>query len=103
MTKNCDCKERILLVDDNEYNLYALKIMLEMFKIESDFANNGERAIQLVQAQECCGYKCVLMDLNMPVMGGFEAVSIIRKMIKDGEIEPIDVIAVTANSQTEVV
>jgi len=31
--KECDCKDTILLVDDNEYNLYALRIMLEIFHI----------------------------------------------------------------------
>ena len=92
----------MLLVDDNEYNLYALRIMLEMFGIQSDFANNGEKAIEMVEAERCCGYRCILMDLDMPVMGGYEATGILLHMIKAREIDPIDIIAVTANGQDSI-
>ena len=38
------------------------------------------------------------MDLNMPVMGGFEATKILKKKMREGEIKEIDIVAVTANS-----
>ena len=68
-------------MDDNEYNLYALNIMLEMLNISSVFANNGERAIKMVENRRCCPFKCIFMDLNMPIMGGFEATAILNKKI----------------------
>ncbi len=52
----------------------------------------------MVAEKECCNYKCILMDLNMPVMDGFEATEIINEKIKGGEFAPIDIIGVTANS-----
>ena len=57
----------------------------------------------MVAEKECCNYKCILMDLNMPVMDGFEATRIINEKIKAGEFAPIDIIGVTANSQNEVI
>jgi len=57
----------------------------------------------MVAEKECCKYKCILMDLNMPVMDGFEATRIINEKIRAGEFAPIDIIGVTANSQNEVI
>ena len=89
-------------MDDNEYNLYALRIMLEMFGIESVFANNSESAVEIAKEPRCCAFKCILMDLNMPIMLSFQATKILNQKIRVGDIEPIDIIAVTANSQTEI-
>ena len=52
----------------------------------------------MVEEERCCNYKCILMDLNMPVMGGFEATRILRDRMRRGELSDIDIIGVTANS-----
>jgi len=52
----------------------------------------------MVEEARCCNYKCILMDLNMPIMGGFEATKILRGRMRRGELDDIDIIGVTANS-----
>lgn len=70
----------ILLVDDNEFNIYTLRKQLESLKIfvgKFDFAYNGKDAIDKVSEKKCpfCknNYCLIFMDLNMPVKDGFEA------------------------------
>ena len=75
-TKQCECA-RILIVDDNGLNIYALEILLKNFGHKSDYATNGKLAIEKITEQKhkrCgCQYELVLMDLNMPLMNGFQA------------------------------
>ena len=75
------CKPRILCVDDQEFNLMTLRTMLETkYQITPDEAQNGQVAIDMYQEglnKDCkCvnrAYKLVLMDINMPVLDGYEA------------------------------
>ena len=57
----------------------------------------------MVEEKECCNYKCILMDLNMPIMDGFAATKILRERIRLEQLDPVDIIGVTANSQNEVI
>ncbi len=76
----CSCPN-VLIVDDNEFNIYTLKLLLEMcgLKASPDMAHNGFQAIDSVSTraklacpkQACSGYTVVFMDCNMPVMDGF--------------------------------
>ena len=63
---------------------------------------DGKEAIQKIASKKCkkcnSGYWLVITDLNMPVMDGFKATSIIRKMIKDGDIGQVNIVGATANS-----
>ena len=68
--KKCACKE-ILVVDDNEANLFVMNSMLKSLGIECDTANCGKKAIEMVQGRnnscDCCkNYKLIFMDFNMP-------------------------------------
>ena len=91
----------VLIVDDNEFNVYSLSVMLESKGLKSDFANNGRTAIQKVedmQKSDCgCQYKLILMDCNMPLMDGFEAVRILKQKMKANTLKYIPVIATTAS------
>jgi CheY-like chemotaxis protein len=66
-------------VDDNMFNLIPLELILkEMFNITVDKAMNGREAVNLFSnniQKKCCEtrYKLVLMDLQMPIMDGYEA------------------------------
>ena len=75
-------QERILIVDDEPYNIDALRIILQcatadrpnfMFKDRVDTASNGAKALELVKKKTADGfvYKLVLMDCNMPKMDGY--------------------------------
>ena len=69
----------MLIVDDNEFNLLPLNMLLQAnHNIFSDKANNGVEAVKLFRrnrAKKCCNvrYRLVLMDLVMPVLDGIGA------------------------------
>ncbi len=81
---------RILLVEDNQFNQFIAKTILEKSGIEVSLADNGREAIEKLFVNE---YDIVLMDLQMPVMDGFEA----TRTIRSGMNLQIPVIALTAN------
>jgi len=89
---------KILIVDDNDMNLYVAKEMLSPYKLQIDTALNGAMAIEKIKKSCADGdmYDIVFMDHMMPVMDGIEATNIIRKM--GAEYEKLPVIALTANS-----
>jgi two-component system sensor histidine kinase/response regulator len=83
---------KVLLVEDNEINQQVAQEMLEKAGLVVGIAKNGEEAVQRVNAEV---YDAVLMDIQMPVMGGFEATQEIRK---DGRFKDLPVIAMTAHA-----
>jgi CheY-like chemotaxis protein len=83
---------RVLLAEDNEINQQVAQEMLEKSGLVVGIANNGEEAVQRVKAEV---YDAVLMDIQMPVMGGFEATQEIRK---DGRFKDLPIIAMTAHA-----
>ena len=97
---------RILVVDDDIFNISALQMILNKLGYTCDTAYNGQQAIDKVvereQASRKIGgnksiqYRLILMDYNMPVMNGLEATRILKNKIKDGELEEISIIACTA-------
>lgn len=94
------CAERILLVEDNEINQ---EIAAEILKGEGffvDIAENGKIALDMLQ-NSCPGYyQLVLMDIQMPIMNGYEATKAIRSLT-DPVLASIPIIAVTANALEE--
>jgi len=83
---------RVLLAEDNEINQQVAQEMLERAGLVVGIANNGEEAVQRVKAET---YDAVLMDIQMPVMGGFEATQEIRK---DSRFKDLPIIAMTAHA-----
>jgi len=84
---------KILLAEDNEDNQRLLKLYLEKMGAELTIANNGKIAIELAQNSE---FNLILMDMQMPVMDGLEAVKTLRK---HGYKKPI--VALTANAMNK--
>ena len=76
---SCSCQTQILIVDDNMFNLIPLELLLsQRFKQSVDKAFNGQEAVNMFSknlTKSCCNvkYKLVLMDLNMPIMDGYDA------------------------------
>ncbi|MBQ9538151.1 MAG: response regulator [Treponema sp.] len=87
----------VLLVDDNEINREIAIRILNSLGLEADEAENGEFAVQKMKKSGAGAYIAVLMDIQMPVMNGYEATSAIRKLGGD-EYETIPIIALTANA-----
>ncbi len=83
---------RLLLVEDNEINQQVAQELLKMAGISVTIANNGKEAVEAVEKGSFDG---ILMDLQMPVMDGFEATEIIRN---DGRFNELPIIAMTANA-----
>lgn len=84
---------RILITDDSPDNLLLIRRFLESAGAKVDFANNGKEAIEKIQNQLGMKYSAVLMDLQMPVMDGYEAT---RRLRTQGYKIPI--IALTASA-----
>jgi PAS domain S-box-containing protein len=83
---------KVLLAEDNEINQQVAQEMLEKAGLVVDIANNGEEAVQRVKAEV---YDAVLMDIQMPVMGGFEAT---REIRSDSRFKDLPIIAMTAHA-----
>jgi len=82
---------RILLVEDNEINREVVVGLLEDAGVRIDQAENGERAVQMVERSD---YDLVLMDMQMPVLDGVAATKAIRA---DPRFTLLPIIAMTAN------
>ncbi len=91
---------RILLAEDNELNREIASAILEDAGFVMETAENGKEAVEKLQASEAGYYAAVLMDLQMPVMDGYEAVRQIRNLPHPA-LSGIPVIAVSANAFEE--
>lgn len=89
---------KILLTDDSEDNRYLIKTFLKKSGHTLDFAENGEEAIEMFMATE---YDLVLMDIQMPVLDGYEATRIIRKWEEDSGKTKVPIVAFTAYALKE--
>lgn len=69
--------KKILLVDDDARNIFALTSVLEANKMDVTFAENGKEAIQ--KLEDSPDFDLVLMDIMMPEMDGYEAIKLIRQ------------------------
>ncbi|MFW6310122.1 MAG: response regulator, partial [Prolixibacteraceae bacterium] len=88
--------KKVLVVDDDIRNVFALAQILEEREIEVLEAENGEMAIEVLKYNP--DIDLVLMDIMMPVMNGYEAMEVIRKT---PEIEDIPIITLTAKAMKE--
>jgi len=90
-------ERRVLLVDDDMRNVFALKRQLEAVGIDVSVAENGQVAIdQVNQAEQV--FELILMDIMMPIMDGYEAM---RKLREIPAYQKVPIIALTANAMPE--
>jgi HAMP domain-containing protein/CheY-like chemotaxis protein/signal transduction histidine kinase len=84
---------KVLVVDDDVRNIFALTSALEAHNMEVVHAENGQEGIDLLRATP--GVEAVLMDIMMPEMDGYEAITAIRQM---EEFKQLPIIALTAKA-----
>ena len=90
----------ILLVEDNELNREIAEEILKQYGFLVDIAENGAVAVEKVKNSAPGTYDLVLMDIQMPVMNGYEATEQIRAL-EDPALAKIRILAMTANAFDE--
>ncbi len=93
-------KMRILLVEDNEVNMEIAVMILSQAGFMVETAQNGQVALEKVSASEAGYYDAILMDIQMPVMDGYEATRAIRAL-ENKALADIPIVALTANAFKE--
>ena len=91
--------KHILLVEDNELDAEIGIELLNTFKVIIDLAKNGEECIKILEKMPEGYYDLILMDIQMPIMDGYEATKIIRSF--NNKNAQIPIIAMTANAFEE--
>lgn len=89
--------QKILLVEDNELNLEIAKELLEMKGVTVVCARNGKEAVEIFKGSQLDEYQVILMDIQMPIMNGYEATQAIRLLERDDALR-IPIIAMSANA-----
>jgi len=87
---------KVLLVEDNELNQLVATTFLESFSCSVTLANNGLEAVEFLKNKDF-SFDIIFMDVQMPIMNGYEATKIIREELK----LDIPIIAMTANAMKE--
>lgn len=90
----------VLIVEDQEMNAEILADLLEIEDVSTEWAENGQRAIEVFSQSEKGQFDAILMDMRMPVMDGLTATREIRKL-SHPDAAAVPIIALTANAFEE--
>ena len=98
--QKCLCGTRILLTEDNDLNAEIATELLQEEGCTVDRAKDGVECVDMLEKAANGTYQLILMDIQMPVMNGYDAAKKIRRM-DDPQKADIPIIAMTANAFTE--
>ncbi len=91
---------RILVAEDNDVNWEIISMLLQMYGVDSERAENGQLAVERMKQAKKGDYQLIFMDIQMPVMNGLEAAKAIRAL-DDPWASGIPIIAMTADAFSE--
>eukprot|EP01017_Pseudomicrothorax_dubius_P030336 TRINITY_DN3776_c0_g1_i1.p1 TRINITY_DN3776_c0_g1~~TRINITY_DN3776_c0_g1_i1.p1 ORF type:complete len:210 (-),score=16.72 TRINITY_DN3776_c0_g1_i1:17-646(-) len=108
---NCNCKE-ILVVDDNDYNVFVIKTKLKKLGFQVHSAANGKIAIDFLtncflesrnvcQGTNCQSIRLIFMDVDMPILNGIDTTKILISMMKSKQMITIPIIGCSAFDSPE--
>lgn len=89
---------KILIADDSEDNRNLLEVYLKDEKHSVEFAENGQEAVSKAEDSD---YDLIFMDMQMPIMDGYEATKGVRELEKRKSKNPVPIVALTANAMDE--
>ena len=98
--KKCLCGTRILLTEDNDLNAEIAAELLQEEGCTVDRAKDGVECVDMLEKAANGTYQIILMDVQMPVMNGYDAARVIRRM-GDPQKANIPIVAMTANAFSE--
>lgn len=90
---------KVLLAEDNDINREIVEELLQMHHMIVDSTENGKMVKEAFEASAPGDYCAILMDIQMPVMNGYDAAAAIRKLPRE-DARTIPIIALTANAFT---
>ena len=90
----------VLLVEDNELNQEIAVELLTMIGVQVETAENGARAVEIFEASSPDYFNVILMDIQMPVMNGYDATRKIRSLPRK-DAGNVWIVAMTANAFVE--
>lgn len=99
ISENFDGK-RILLVEDNGLNREIAEVILTEAGFQVECAPDGTDAVRMMESSDEYYYDAILMDVQMPIMDGYEATRVIRKLPRE-DVKNLPIIAMTANAMEE--
>ncbi|CAD8065244.1 unnamed protein product [Paramecium sonneborni] len=104
-SQSCFCEQKIVIVDDEPYNLLVLESLLKQLGYLSIKADNGKQCVQLIEnnislfdEHKCQGFKAIIMDYQMPIMNGQEATKQLQFLFKEQSRIQIPIFGLTGFS-----
>jgi len=94
--------KNVLVVDDNPFNILAIRFILEKLQFKVWKACNGEECLEILEGslKNFEKFDLILMDIQMPILDGIETSKIIDKKKKEGKMYEVPIIALTATKIT---
>jgi CheY-like chemotaxis protein len=89
---------KVLVAEDNKMNVLILKKFFHNWEIDFRIANNGEELLEIYKQED---FDLILMDLQMPILNGYEATKEIRNLENKNKAN-VPIIALTAFAQTDI-
>jgi CheY-like chemotaxis protein len=97
-------KKKLLIADDNEFNRLIITMLLDEMRINYEVATNGKEALDMLEHLSSIGqeFRLIILDIEMPILSGWEVSKQIRKRIEEGKLNSdVKILAYTGYTSPE--